>query len=95
MFRLAQPDDLGSILRGAGFRDVSVESRELTWEWASAEAYWEMQSELVAPLRAAIRTLPATALAELRAAVVDGLIREQGNGVIRLKAVPLCATATR
>jgi ubiquinone/menaquinone biosynthesis C-methylase UbiE len=95
IFRFAQPGALEQTLKAAGFRDVSVEPTELIFEWESAEAYWEMQLALAAPIRVAVQTLPAETVEKLKASVIEGLVGEQGTGPIRLMGTPLRATAVK
>lgn len=95
VFRLAPPGELAGILKGAGFKDVRVEPMPLTFSYRSPEAYWELQSQLAAPLRAAVATLPPDKLAELREAVLGVARANVVDGLVRFKGTPLVALATR
>ena len=53
VFRLAPPGELERVLRAAGFSDVRVEARPLVLSYPSLEKYWEIQTDLAAPLKAA------------------------------------------
>ena len=92
IFRLAPPGEFEGILRGAGLEDVLVESRPMIWAYDSPEEYWKIQIDLAAPLRAAIRTLPAESVDRLREDVLESLHPFTENGQVRLTATALCGT---
>ena len=95
VFRLAPPGALAEVLTGAGLKDVRVESVPITFAYASPDEYWDVQSQLAAPIKTAISTLPPETVAELKAAVL-ALARENMVGSeVRFAATPLCATAAR
>lgn len=95
MFRLAQAAELEAILRAAGFANPAVGARPMVWEYASADEYWEIQNDLVAPLQAALASLSPGGAAKLKEAVFEGLRPHTTGGVVRLAAVPLCASGTK
>ncbi len=96
VFRLAAPGLLEGTLRAGGFTDVTVESRPMTMEYASFDEYWTVQTDLAAPLRAAIAKMGADELEPLKAAIREALAPHQtADGVIRLAATPLTATGAR
>src|SRR5438552_248996 len=57
-FRLAPPGELERVLRSAGFSDISIEPRPLRLTYDSLEDYWRIQTDLAAPLRAALASIP-------------------------------------
>jgi SAM-dependent methyltransferase len=95
VFRLAPPGALAALLTGAGLREVRVESVPLTFRYASPAEYWDVQSQLAAPIKTAIATLPVETVAELKAAVLALADANTVDGEVRFAATPLCATAMR
>lgn len=95
LFRLAAPGELDSLLGGAGFAEFTVESRGGEWQFSSPENYWEIMTELAAPLKAAAATLPVETLAKLKAGVIEGLRARHGSGPLKVLATPLCATGRK
>lgn len=94
LFRLAPPGELERTLLAGGFSDVRVESLPMLWSYSSAEVYWQIQTDIAAPLHALIATMAPTAVAELKAAVLESLDPHTEDGIVRLAAVALCARAT-
>lgn len=95
VFRLADHGALEALLTGAGFRDVRLQPMPMTFVYASPDEYWDIQSQLAAPIKTAIATLPAATVAELKAAVLALAATNTVDGEIRFTATPLCATAAR
>lgn len=91
LFRLAAPGELDSVLRAAGFVDFTIEPQPTEWQFSSPENYWEIMTELAAPLKAASAKLPPETLARLKTSVIEGLRSRHGSGPLRLLATPLCA----
>ncbi len=94
-FRLSAPGELATVLRGGGFTDVQVESLALTFRFESPEAYWEVQSELAAPIKAAMASLSAADVAKLRAAVIETATANVVDGEVQFAATALTATGSR
>jgi ubiquinone/menaquinone biosynthesis C-methylase UbiE len=94
VFRLAPPGELESVLRAAGFKEISIESRPMTFEYESIDEYWKVQSDLAAPLRAAMSTLSPPELARLKEMVLAAVEPYREGSSVRLQATPLCATAS-
>ena len=95
VFRLAPPGELERVLKAGGFSSVTVEARPITLKYGSLDEYWQIQTELAAPLRAALASLSAEKIAELKARLFESLKPNLGaDGSVSLAAVPLCASAT-
>ena len=71
MFRLADRDELRSIVTSAGFREAELESHSLGWSFDTGEQYWQMMTDLAAPIRAIVTSLPESQVKEIKTAVVD------------------------
>jgi SAM-dependent methyltransferase len=93
-FRLAPPGELERVLRAAGFSNVSVESRPIVLKWTSPDEYWQIQTDLAAPLRSAMATLSTGDLARLKAKALEMATAHMKDGVVQFAAVPLCASAS-
>jgi SAM-dependent methyltransferase len=95
-FRLAPPGELEGVLKTAGFSAVTVQSRPMTFVYESPAQYWEAQSELAAPIRAAIATLESEVVARLKSSVLEAVAPYTDKaGTVTFSVVPLCASATR
>ena len=95
IFRLAPPGELERVLRAAGFSDVRVEARPLVLSYSSLEEYWQIQTDLAAPLKAAMASLGAEDVGRLKARVFEAIAPHVEGGVVTFAAVPLCASATK
>jgi len=95
VFRLAPPGELERVLKAGGFSAVTVEARPIALTYESLDQYWEIQTALAAPLRAAIASLSAEKVAQLKARVFESLAPSVSGGVVSLAAVPLCAAAVK
>jgi len=52
VFRLAPPGELERVLTAGGFSNITVEARPITLTYVSLDEYWQIQTELAAPLSA-------------------------------------------
>ena len=95
VFRLAPPGELERVLNAAGFSSVAVEARPITLTYASLDEYWEIQTALAAPLRAALASLSAEKIDQLKAKLFEALKPHMNGAAVKLAAVPLCASAVR
>ena len=95
VFRLAPPGELERVLNAAGFSSVAVEARPITLTYASLDEYWEIQTALAAPLRAALASLSAEKIDQLKAKLFGALKPHMDGLAVKLAAVPLCASAVR
>src|SRR5947208_7638349 len=95
VFRLAPPGELARVLRAGGFTDIHVEARPLVLTYDSLEDYWRIQTDLAAPLRAAISSLPPDLVERLKRRIFESLAPHLDGTAVKLAAVPLCASARR
>jgi ubiquinone/menaquinone biosynthesis C-methylase UbiE len=95
IFRLAPPGELERVLRAAGFADVSAAPRPMTLVYDSLDEYWRIQTDLAAPLRAALASLTPERVVEMKAQLVAEIAPYMDGRAVRLAAVPLCASARR
>jgi SAM-dependent methyltransferase len=95
VFRLAPPGELDRVLTTAGFSNIVVEARPIVLKYASPDEYWEIQTGLAAPMRAAMATLTPDEIERLKARVFEALTPYTRGNEISLAAVPLCASASK
>src|SRR5258708_10563902 len=88
-FRLAPAGELERVLRAAGFSEVSVEARPMILSYSSLEEYWQVQTDLAAPLKAAMAKLTAEEIGRLKARAFEGIAPNVEGGVVKLAAVPI------
>jgi ubiquinone/menaquinone biosynthesis C-methylase UbiE len=93
VFRLGFPGELERVLRAAGFTSVSIEPRPLMLTYDSLEDYWRIQTDLAAPLSAALATLTPDKVAQVKAKVFESLAPRLEGSTVTLAAAPLCASA--
>jgi len=94
-FRLAPPGEIERVLRAAGFDGIRVETRPITLTYDSLEDYWRIQTDLAAPLRAALASLLPDQVARLKARVFESLKPHMDGAAVRLAATPICASAVK
>jgi enediyne biosynthesis protein CalE5 len=95
LFRLAPPGALETVLRAAGFSSIFVESRAMTLAYESPEAYWQVQADLAAPLKAALATLGPAEVERLKSALFEALGPFIEGDAVRMGAAALCASAVK
>ncbi|MEO8277986.1 MAG: methyltransferase domain-containing protein [Thermoanaerobaculia bacterium] len=95
LFRLAPPGELENLFTGAGFSDLKIESRPMLWAYDSVDQYWQIQTDLAAPLRTAMKNMTPEEVERLKADVFVGLQPFTKDGRPELAAVPLCATGSK
>lgn len=96
VFRLAPPGELERVLKAGGFSSIHVEPRPITLTYGSLDEYWQIQTDLAAPLRAAIGSLSPEKVVQLKARIFESLKPNlDAAGRVSLGATPLCASAVR
>jgi ubiquinone/menaquinone biosynthesis C-methylase UbiE len=95
VFRLAPPGELERVLTAGGFSAVTVEARPITLVYDSLDDYWEIQTDLAAPLRSALASLSPDTIDQLKAKLFEALKPYLDGTTVRLAATPLCASAVR
>jgi ubiquinone/menaquinone biosynthesis C-methylase UbiE len=94
IFAIATPDRLGELLSGAGFSDVEVEEKELSWDFDGLDDYWEFLTGLAGVLAMVIRELPPDEQAAVRAGVEASLAPYESDGGYTIGGVSLTAAAS-
>ena len=94
-FRFARAGLLEDVLRGAGFREVMVESRPVTIEFPTAREYFTVFSDLAAGARDKVASMTPADRAKLDALVHETAGRYMRDGRVAVTATPLCASARK
>ncbi len=94
-FRLAVPGELERVLRAAGFDEVEVEARPVSFDFDSPAMHWQVVCDMTGPVAAAANALTADQLAALRAALDEALRPYTTADGVRLPQTSLCARARR
>lgn len=92
-FSLASPERTTALLEGAGFSSVRTEQVPVRFEAPNVDEYLSLHSDTSGPLGLALRGLPETSRAAVRADVVASLARFAAEGGYELPGVALCAVA--
>jgi len=90
-FALAAPGLLERLLGEAGFRTVTVEALPFQLAFDSLDQHWQITTELAAPLKRAVESLPPERVQDLRAAFARNLAPYRDGERVRITATPLCA----
>jgi ubiquinone/menaquinone biosynthesis C-methylase UbiE len=88
-FRFAAEGELDSMLRSAGFADVTTDCLEMPFSFESAEEYLTIVTEVTGWTRR-LERLSGDDVSRLRAAVTEAVEPYQVNGGIRLPATVRC-----
>jgi hypothetical protein len=88
-----RPEGAWELLQAAGFERWEIESRAFAFEYDGPEHYWQVVSEMTAPLRNRMATLDDAGREKLRSLVVDEAKKvDIGNRVV-YNATTLCVWA--
>jgi ubiquinone/menaquinone biosynthesis C-methylase UbiE len=93
IFSMASPERTTAMLEGAGFSGVRTEEVPVRFEAPDVDEYLSFISDTSGPIGLALRELPETDRAAVRADVVDSLARFAAEGGYELPGVALCAVA--
>jgi ubiquinone/menaquinone biosynthesis C-methylase UbiE len=92
-FSMADQSALSDRLRAAGFTAVETEGLEFTQTYPSLDVYWEVTTDLAAPIRAAIEELDEAKRADVLAGVRETLRSfEADDGSLN---IPACAVVAK
>lgn len=91
-FRLADPDALAVLFRGAGFSSFDIESRPMVFQYDSIRHYLDITTDFACGLKAKFDELSDDGRERFEALVVRSLAPHTVGGVVRLTATPLCVS---
>ncbi len=93
--RLNDTGRIKSMLEAAGFHNIEVEGRPMTFEFNSLDDFWRITSEFSPVLAQAMKTLDADKIAKMRAAMLEEASKYREGGKIRIPALALGAYAQK
>jgi ubiquinone/menaquinone biosynthesis C-methylase UbiE len=94
-FAMAHPATLAQVLAYAGFQDIKTDTVEFSQRYARFEQYWQLTTDMAAPIAGAIATLDANQFSALRASVRGALTQfTAADGTLAVPASALVASAT-
>jgi len=95
MFRCAAPGYVSALYAGAGLRDVVEWDVDVELVTDSPEQYWEMISEHVSLVAAALQKVDAAARERIRANAVAKVSEFEKDGNVRVPGVARCIAGTK
>jgi ubiquinone/menaquinone biosynthesis C-methylase UbiE len=93
VFTMASPERTTALLEGAGFSNVRTEDVSVRFESPNVDEYLSLVSDTSGPLGLALRGLPGTDRAAVKADVEDALAPFAAERGYKLPGVALCAVA--
>jgi ubiquinone/menaquinone biosynthesis C-methylase UbiE len=93
VFTMASPERTTALLEGAGFSNVRTEDVSVRFESPNVDEYLSLVSDTSGPLGLALRGLPGTDRAAVKADVEDALAPFAAKRGYKLPGVALCAVA--
>lgn len=95
MFRCAAPGCVSVLYEGAGLRDVAEWDVEVELVTRSPEQYWEMISQHVSLVVAALQQIDEPARERIRAHAIEKVGAFEKGGMIRVPGMARCIVGTR
>ncbi|GIU85845.1 MAG: hypothetical protein KatS3mg009_0360 [Acidimicrobiia bacterium] len=95
IFRCAEPGTLAGLFGAAGFRDVEERDVHGTVDLESPEQYWQLQTEIAAPVVAALAGADDATVARVHAKVLDAVGAHAGADGLRLPYHARCTVGVR
>ena len=94
-FRLAPAAEFESVLRQAGFSELTVQPSEVVFEVESAELHWHIVSDMAAPVEQAKASLSVADVQRLKRAMAEAIEPYRVGHRIRLPNTALCISGRR
>jgi hypothetical protein len=82
MFRCAQQGVLSSLFAAAGLKDVSEAEIPCELDCGGAQAYWDMMTEIAAPVVAALGTANEATVSAVKTDVLTSMHERHPDGAI-------------
>jgi SAM-dependent methyltransferase len=95
MFRCAGPGYVSALYEGAGLREVAEWDVEVELVTRSPEQYWQMISEHVSFVVAALQQVDASARERIRAHAIAQVSAFEKDGTVRVPGVARCIVGTK
>jgi ubiquinone/menaquinone biosynthesis C-methylase UbiE len=94
-FRLAPVAEFESVLRQAGFGELTVQSMEVVFEVESTDVHWQIVGDMSAPIEQAKATLSVADVQRLKRAMAEAIEPYRDGHRIRLPNTALCISGRR
>jgi SAM-dependent methyltransferase len=94
-FRLAPAAEFESLLRQAGFTELTVQPVEVVFEVDSTDLHWQIVSDMSLPVEQAKATLSVADVQRLKRAMADAIEPYRVGHRIRLPNTALCISGRR
>ena len=94
-FRLAPAAEFESVLRQAGFSELTVQSMEVVFEVDSADLHWQIVGDMSAPIEQAKAALSVSDVQRLKRAMAEAIEPYRDGHRIRLPNTALCISGRR
>jgi SAM-dependent methyltransferase len=95
MFRCAAPGYVGALYEGAGLRDIDEWDVDIELVTRSPAEYWDMISEHVSLVAAALRQVDGPTRERIRTHAVAQVDAYQKDGMVRVPGVARCIVGTK
>lgn len=95
MFRCAAPGYVSALYQGAGLHDVAEWDVGVEFVARSAEEYWEVISEHVSPVAAALQQVGEPARQRIRAHAIARVSAFEKDGAVRVPGQARCIVGTK
>ena len=95
MFRCAAPGYVSALYDGAGLRDIAEWDVDVELVTRSPEQYWEMISEHVSLVAAALQQVDEAARERIRAHAIANVSAFEKDGEVRVPGVARCIVGTK
>jgi ubiquinone/menaquinone biosynthesis C-methylase UbiE len=73
MFSMSDSRRIHELLAGAGFKNIEMEEMPVAWRYESFDHAWSFMTELAGAIASAVKTLPASEVGKLRAALEENV----------------------
>lgn len=94
-FRLAPAAEFESVLRQAGFSELTLQSMEVVFEVESADLHWQAVGDMAAPVERAKASLSVADVQLLKRAMAEAIEPYRVGHRIRLPNTALCISGRR
>ena len=95
-FALADKEKLAAVFESAGFSDLEIESKTVTFSWASAEEYTQWIKDIASPIKAMLADKPEDIQKKGWDAVTEAArAYEADDGSVVIDNQSICITATK
>lgn len=95
MFRCCQPGQMKMIFENAGFKNIREEEVHTKLDVGKVETYWQMMTEVAAPVVAALSKADEAMQQKIKAEVIAGVLQKYNEGQVAIDAGSLVFSAEK